>query len=752
MIVRRLLASQRVVVAVVLVVATLLRPPQAGAQAEVLAVAGAIKAAYGAYNDVQNLLRSGDPTQQDQIIAKLTALENDYAQFKSELHDLNDKIKDLIWINEQQHFLDVQDQVEQIRAAADTAAEEVALWKSGGKQDANLLNTALDHALQAANELRDRDALFKRAGSTQNSPPVFDYRSALPAYLYVLNVRKAVLTLAVPDFRANPIYQDEFKKHLVVLDGLLANIDAPIRCDASGSWPPNSGSYYDICSYCSDPITGAWSAINGESPQAMSPHCEYPLFGSFQDYADASGFFGFYDRYRTQDDVGYVALRNLRDLVAADTHSSSVEIRYQYKALVGYGAKCLTSPGLVMEACDGSTAQEWQQDSYGALRSLGRCLEVHRFETTNGAKLELDDCSRAPGEQWTLTAAGDLRGIGGKCLDLKDFNTAPGAAVQMWDCWGGANQKWALTTPPGPVITAIDPSSGPVSGGTYVHITGSGFDPSAPLESNKALFDNTPSGYVLCETSTECTVRSPQVAAAGPVLVRVQIGGVFSTEGVFFTYNPYPTLTGFDWLWSNQTIAVQLDGYAPAGGATIALGSSDPAAVGIPASVTVPAGSSGTSFPVALLPTPNAERVTVSGTYNGASMSTSFDVVAWPPLSLDLGAADALPAGASATARVSLNRPAPAGGASVALLSSVPSAIPVPSSLTIPAGQTTVVFTITNSYSGQPKQVVISAAWNGLTASSSLYVPQQPGCQPHPCPRGFYWDPDSCGCARGLPQ
>jgi hypothetical protein len=168
--------------------------------------------------------------------------------------------------------------------------------------------------------------------------------------------------------------------------------------------------------------------------------------------------------------------------------------------------------------------------------------------------------------------------------------------------------------------------------------------------------------------------------------------------------------------------------------------------------VTVPAGFAGTSVPVQLLPTPTAETVTITASYEGVALSTSFDVAAWPPLSLELGDADYLDAGASATASVSLNTAAPAGGAVVALVSSDPSAVPVPATVTIPAGQKTATFTITNYYSGVPEHVSISAAYSGLTASSGLWVPEEPTCRPRQCPKGFYFDPDSCACVSGLPQ
>src|SRR5262249_49082448 len=160
----------------------------------------------------------------------------------------------------------------------------------------------------------------------------------------------------------------------------------------------------------------------------------------------------------------------------------------------------------------------------------------------------------------------------------------------------------------------------------------------------------------------------------------------------------------------------------------------------------------GASVPVQLLPTPTAETVTITASYEGVALSTTIDVAAWPPLSLDLGDSDYLDVGASAVASVSLNAAAPAGRAVVALVASEASAIPVPPTLTIPPGQKTATFTITNYYSGLPEHVTISAAYGGLSASSGLWVPEEPTCRPRQCPKGFYFDPDSCACVRGLPQ
>ncbi|MEV1249914.1 PQQ-dependent sugar dehydrogenase [Nonomuraea sp. NPDC050022] len=72
----------------------------------------------------------------------------------------------------------------------------------------------------------------------------------------------------------------------------------------------------------------------------------------------------------------------------------------------------------------------------------GRCLDVSG--TANGAQAQLWDCNGQSNQQWTSTAAGELRASGGKCLDVNGAGTADGTAVIIWDCNGQNNQKWRL--------------------------------------------------------------------------------------------------------------------------------------------------------------------------------------------------------------------------------------------------------------------------------------------------------------------
>jgi hypothetical protein len=84
--------------------------------------------------------------------------------------------------------------------------------------------------------------------------------------------------------------------------------------------------------------------------------------------------------------------------------------------------------------------------------------------------------------------------------------------------------------------------------------------------------------------------------------------------------------------------------------------------------------------------------------------------------------------GQSATGTVTLSGPAPAGGVVVALSSSNPAVAQVPPSgnVTVPAGATSVIFTVATSAVNTSTSVVISAAYSGVTRTASLTVTPPP--------------------------
>jgi DNA-binding beta-propeller fold protein YncE len=78
--------------------------------------------------------------------------------------------------------------------------------------------------------------------------------------------------------------------------------------------------------------------------------------------------------------------------------------------------------------------------------------------------------------------------------------------------------------------------------------------------------------------------------------------------------------------------------------------------------------------------------------------------------------------GVATTATVTLNQPAPAGGAALTLSASDPKAAKFPAAITVAAGQTSVSFPVQGSGVPTTTTVTLSAKYNGGTASASLTV------------------------------
>lgn len=94
----------------------------------------------------------------------------------------------------------------------------------------------------------------------------------------------------------------------------------------------------------------------------------------------------------------------------------------------------------------GSTTPTDPPPGSGQIKGVGsgRCLDVPNASTSDGTQLQLWDCHSGTNQQWTSTAAGELRVYGNKCLDAA--GTGNGARVQIYSCWGGDNQKWRLNS------------------------------------------------------------------------------------------------------------------------------------------------------------------------------------------------------------------------------------------------------------------------------------------------------------------
>lgn len=161
---------------------------------------------------------------------------------------------------------------------------------------------------------------------------------------------------------------------------------------------------------------------------------------------------------------------------------------------------------------------------------------------------------------------------------------------------------------------------------------------------------------------------------------------------------------------TSATGTVTLSGPAPAS-ISVPLTSSNPAAVSVPAQVTVPSGAVSATFPISTSAVPSATTVTISGTYQVAKTAS---LVVNPPIASNLTLnPTAVTAGGTSVGTVTIDSPAPASGAVVSLSSSNTTTATVPASMTIAAGATSGVFTVTSNPTTTTTGVTITASYNG---------------------------------------
>jgi hypothetical protein len=174
---------------------------------------------------------------------------------------------------------------------------------------------------------------------------------------------------------------------------------------------------------------------------------------------------------------------------------------------------------------------------------------------------------------------------------------------------------------------------------------------------------------------------------------------------------------------TGATGSVSLSAPAPAAGVVVAL-SSTHAAVGVPASVAVPAGASTASFAVTTTAVAAPTVATLHASYAGVSQSTTLTVqpAAAPALSGLALQPVRVVGGGTATGTVTLSAAAPAGGSVVQLRSSNTALATVPTSVTVAAGARTAVFTVTTAGTRRNRSVSIVATLGTRSVSATLDI------------------------------
>jgi thermitase len=175
-----------------------------------------------------------------------------------------------------------------------------------------------------------------------------------------------------------------------------------------------------------------------------------------------------------------------------------------------------------------------------------------------------------------------------------------------------------------------------------------------------------------------------------------------------------------------STGTVYLTAPAQSGGFTVQLSSSNPSVASVPSSVTVPQGQTSANFTVTTTPVTSQTNVTITASAQGVTRQATLTVTPQPSVTLQslTISPSSVWGGSNATGTVTLTGPAPAGGAVVQLRSSNTSAATVPSSVTVPAGQTSASFTIrtTSCWWCFYRVVTITATYNNTSKSAQLTI------------------------------
>src|ERR1043166_978786 len=179
---------------------------------------------------------------------------------------------------------------------------------------------------------------------------------------------------------------------------------------------------------------------------------------------------------------------------------------------------------------------------------------------------------------------------------------------------------------------------------------------------------------------------------------------------------------------------VRLDAPAPAGGALISLAGHLPE-IDMPATVTIPPGRTDADvfpIPTSLLPGPGGVGTIVAADTHVSQLGS----IGLGPILFGTGLSnESVIGGNSITATIVLNSPAPAGGATVRLISSESSLVTVPATVFIPAGGTDATVIIPTSAVSVATRVTIETGTDagGFRAPQSSIVLRPPGT-PEPAP------------------
>jgi hypothetical protein len=280
----------------------------------------------------------------------------------------------------------------------------------------------------------------------------------------------------------------------------------------------------------------------------------------------------------------------------------------------------------------------------------------------------------------------------------------------------------AVTVAQTPTTIAVAPSSATVNVGGTQTFTGSATDQfGAAISPIPTFLYSVSGGGTITASSGVFTATTP----GGPFSVTATVGSAANTASVTVvsvgvvksialsasSVNAGQTVTATVTLAASVTTST-----------VITLISSNANVASIPATLTIPAGMTSGTATITTFAVSTNTAVTVNAATNGTTASVKLTVISLPFVTGLSIAPSTVFAGVSATATVTINEGAPAGGKLVALSSSNTAAASCPANVTVPAGATSTTFSITTSVVASSASATITAVGGGGTQSASITV------------------------------
>ena len=183
---------------------------------------------------------------------------------------------------------------------------------------------------------------------------------------------------------------------------------------------------------------------------------------------------------------------------------------------------------------------------------------------------------------------------------------------------------------------------------------------------------------------------------------------------IAFTVSPSEVLGG-----TSVTGTLTINTAAPNGGFVVSL-SADSAQAAVPATVTIPAGQTSTTFSFGTTGSANSVTANLAATASGISLTATLIINPSSVVSVSIDP-NAIVGGNYALGTVTLNGPAPTGGLDVNL-SSDNAAVTVPQHVEVPAGQTSGIFSVASSPVSATITATVTANYNGVSVTAGVSV------------------------------